>query len=136
MKATETQLVKFLQGTKQFVIPIYQRTYSWTEKQCEQLWNDIIQVSKNDKVPGHFIGSIVYIERGIYQVSSVPQLQVIDGQQRLTTLSLILAAFGKALEQRGDGKEITKNKINNYFLFNSDESGEKRYKLVLTQSDK
>ena len=95
MKATETPLVKFLQGTKQFVIPIYQRTYSWTEKQCEQLWNDIIQVSKNSAIPAHFIGSIVYIEKGLYQVSSVPQLQVIDGQQRLTTLSLLLTAFGK-----------------------------------------
>ena len=136
MKATETQLVKFLQGTKQFVIPIYQRTYSWTEKQCEQLWNDVIQVSKNTEVTGHFIGSIVYIEKGIYQVSSVPQLQIIDGQQRLTTLSLLLAAFGKALDENNDGKDITKNKINNYFLFNSDETGEKRYKLILTQSDK
>ena len=136
MKATETQLVKFLQGTKQFVIPIYQRTYSWTEKQCEQLWNDIIQVSKNTEATGHFIGSIVYIEKGIYQVSSVPELQIIDGQQRLTTLSLLLAAFGKALDENNDGEDITKNKINNYFLFNSDETGEKRYKLVLTQSDK
>ena len=100
VKATETQLVKFLQGTKQFVIPIYQRTYSLTGKQCEQLWNDIIQVSKNDYVPSHFLGSIVYIEKGIYQVSSVPQLQVIDGQQRLTTLSLILTAFRKIRRKR------------------------------------
>ena len=135
MKATETPLVKFLQGTKQFVIPIYQRTYSWTEKQCEQLWEDIVQVSKNTTIPAHFIGSIVYIEKGLYQVSAVPQLRVIDGQQRLTTLSLLLTAFRKALEKTGDGKEITKNKINNYFLFNNEETGENRYKLVLTQSD-
>lgn len=100
MKATETQLVKFLQGTKQFVIPIYQRTYSWTEKNCEQLWNDIVQVSKNNSVPSHFIGSIVYIEKALYHVSSVPQLQVIDGQQRLTTLSLLLTAFRKILRKR------------------------------------
>ena len=136
MKATGTQLVKFLQGTRQFIIPIYQRTYSWTEKQCEQLWNDIIQVAKNKDIPVHFIGSIVYIEKGLYQVSDVPQLLVIDGQQRLTTLSLLLAAFGKALEEKGDSDEITTKKINNYFLFNSEESGEKRYKLILTQSDK
>ena len=136
MKATETQLVKFLQGTRQFIIPIYQRTYSWTEKQCEQLWNDIVQVAKNKDIPVHFIGSIVYIEKGLYQVSDVPQLLVIDGQQRLTTLSLLLAAYGKALEGKEDGDEITTKKINNYFLFNSEESGEKRYKLILTQSDK
>jgi len=128
--------VKFLQGTRQFIIPIYQRTYSWTEKQCEQLWDDIVRVAQNPDIPGHFIGSIVYIEKGLYQVSDVPQLLVIDGQQRLTTLSLLLMAFGKALEEKGDEKEITKNKINNYFLFNSEESDEKRYKLILTKSDK
>ena len=136
MKATETPLVKFLQGTRQFIIPIYQRTYSWTEKQCEQLWHDIIQVAQNKEIPAHFIGSIVYIEKGLYQVSDVPQLLVIDGQQRLTTLSLLLAAFGKALEDQDDNSEITTKKIKNYFLFNSEESGEKRYKLILTQSDK
>jgi len=136
MKATETPLVKFLQGTRQFIIPIYQRTYSWTEKQCEQLWDDIVQVAKNKEIPAHFIGSIVYIEKGLYQVSDVPQLLVIDGQQRLTTLSLLLAAFGKALEEKEEEDEITTKKINNYFLFNNEESGEKRYKLILTQSDK
>ena len=101
MKATETSFVKFLQGTKQFTIPIYQRTYSWTEKQCEQLWNDIIQVTTNKNIPAHFVGSIVYIEKGLYQVSDVPQLLVIDGQQRLTTLSLLLAALSRTLTVDG-----------------------------------
>ena len=136
MRATEIPFVKFLQGTRQFIIPIYQRTYSWTEKQCEQLWHDILQVAKNDKIPSHFIGSIVYIEKGLYQVSNVPQLLVIDGQQRLTTLSLLLMAFSKSLENKTDSDEITSKKINNYFLFNNEETGEKRYKLILTQSDK
>ena len=136
MKATETPFVKFLQGAQQFVIPIYQRKYSWTEKQCELLLNDIIRVAKNEKIPTHFIGSIVYIEKTHFQVSGVSQLLVIDGQQRLTTLSLLLLAIRKVLEEKGDGKEITKSKINNYFLFNSEESGENRYKLVLTRSDK
>lgn len=136
MKATETSFVKFLQGTKQFTIPIYQRTYSWTEKQCEQLWNDIIQVTTNKNIPAHFVGSIVYIEKGLYQVSDVPQLLVIDGQQRLTTLSLLLAALSRTLNTKEDNEEITSKKINNYFLFNSEESKEKYHKLILTQSDK
>lgn len=89
--------MNFLKGPKQFIIPIYQRTYSWTQKECGQLWDDIIKTGGNDKVPGHFVGSIVYIEKGLYQVSSIPQLLVIDGQQRLTTISLLLAAFGRAL---------------------------------------
>lgn len=135
MKATQSQLFKILDGSKQFRIPIYQRTYSWTEKQCEQLWDDIIRISENDDIPGHFIGSIVYIERGIYQATDISELLVIDGQQRLTTLSLLLAAFAQAIIEKGNNG-ITKNKIRNSYLFNSDEEGEKRYKLILTQSDK
>ncbi len=136
MKATETSLLKFLQATKQFIIPIYQRTYSWTEKQCSQLWDDIIRVAENDSVPSHFVGSIVYIEKGIYQVISVPKLLVIDGQQRLATISLLLAALRKKLDDVDGESEISKKKISNYFLFNSEESGDLRYKLMLTQSDK
>jgi hypothetical protein len=88
MKAVESNFLKFIQGPKQFVIPIYQRTYSWTVKpQCEELWNDIVYSATHDKVQGHFIGSIVYIQGGIYQSSAISELLVIDGQQRLATLS-------------------------------------------------
>lgn len=135
MRATESNLLKLLQGTKQFSIPIYQRTYSWTTKQCQQLWNDIIRLIRDEKIPGHFIGSIVYIEQGIYQASAVSQLLVIDGQQRLTTLSLLLTAIGKAMDAAKTEAEITRKKINSYYLFNMEESRELKYKLKLTQSD-
>ena len=135
MKATETRLTKFLQGTHQFIIPIYQRTYSWTEKQCEQLWNDIIRVSQNEANPSHFIGSLVSIDKGQNGPSGVDQYLVIDGQQRLTTLTLLLSAFSKALKGQ-DSTEVTEKKITNRFLFNNEESKEERYKLILTQSDK
>jgi uncharacterized protein with ParB-like and HNH nuclease domain len=136
MKATETNCLKFLKEPKQFVIPIYQRTYSWTLKQCQQLWHDIVTAAEDETVSGHFIGSVVYIERGLYQVTSVPQLLIIDGQQRLTTLSLLLAALGKALEESGEKLETSRRKIESYFLFNKEEEGDARYKLMLTQSDK
>lgn len=68
MKATEAKLLDFLRKSPQFVIPIYQRTYSWTEKECKQLWDDILRTGSNDDISAHFIGSIVYIEKGIYQV--------------------------------------------------------------------
>ncbi len=136
MKATETKFLPFLQGTKQFIIPIYQRTYSWTLAQCQQLWDDIRRVAADEQASGHFVGSIVYIDKGLYQISSVPQLLVIDGQQRLTTLSLLLAALGKVIEERGAKLDVTRKKINNYYLLNSDEDDELRYKLLLTQSDK
>ena len=136
MKATETNFLKFLKEPKQFVIPIYQRTYSWTLKQCQQLWHDIIRAAEDETISGHFLGSVVYIERGLYQVTSVPQLLIIDGQQRLTTLSVLLAALGKALEESGEKLETSRRKIESYFLFNNEEEGEARYKLLLTQSDK
>lgn len=136
MKATETNCLKFLKEPKQFVIPIYQRTYSWTLKQCQQLWQDIVIAAMDETVSGHFIGSVVYIERGLYQVTSVPQLSIIDGQQRLTTLSILLAALGKAIEASGEILEINRRKIDNYYLFNNEEEGDARYKLLLTQGDK
>jgi len=135
MKAVETNFLKFLQGTKQFVIPIYQRTYSWTLTQCEQLWKDIVRASGED-VAGHFVGSVVYVEKGLYQTTAVPQLLVIDGQQRLTTLSLLLVALGRAFEKAETDSEMTREKLNSYYLVNDKESDEKRFKLLLTKSDK
>jgi uncharacterized protein with ParB-like and HNH nuclease domain len=136
MKATETNFLKFLEGKHQFIIPIYQRTYCWTIRQCEQLWKDIVRTGKDEKASGHFLGSVVYIDRGLYHVTSVPQLLVIDGQQRLTTLSLLLAAFGKAIEETETKLETSLRKIESYYLFNKEEEGEEQYKLLLTQSDK
>ncbi|HZU68075.1 MAG TPA: DUF262 and DUF1524 domain-containing protein [Ktedonobacteraceae bacterium] len=138
MKATATNLLKFLQGTKQFIIPIYQRTYSWRISDCQQLWNDVLRVAQDEKISAHFLGSIVYVEKGIYHISSITQLLVIDGQQRLTTLSLLLIALSEALDESGNkgSVEITRKKICNYYLFNAEESGDAHYKLLLTQSDK
>ncbi len=136
MKATEVKFLKFLQQPNQFVIPIYQRTYSWTLKQCQQLWNDIIRAAEDEEVSGHFVGSIVYIEGGLYQVAAVPQLLLIDGQQRVTTISLVLSALGKAIEVSGEKLETSRKKIDSYYLFNNQEEGEERYKLLLTQSDR
>ena len=64
MKAVEAKLLNFLKKSPQFVIPIYQRTYSWTERECRQLWDDIVSSGNNDTIPAHFVGSIVYIEQG------------------------------------------------------------------------
>jgi uncharacterized protein with ParB-like and HNH nuclease domain/predicted transport protein len=136
MKATETNLLKFLQGTRQFVIPIYQRTYSWTLEQCQQLWNDIIRSGIDEDVSGHFVGSVVYIERGLYQISSVPQVLVIDGQQRLTTVMLLLAALGRVIDEHATAGEINRKKLDNYYLYNAEEEGDLRYKLLLTRGDK
>ena len=141
MKATEAKLLEFLKKSPQFVIPIYQRTYSWTEKECRQLWDDILRTGNNDKVSAHFVGSIVYIEKGLYQVSSQSPMLVIDGQQRLTTLTLLVAALARALDNLDEGSRepldgFSARKLRNYYLLNPEEEGDRHYKLVLSQTDK
>ncbi len=136
MKATEARLLAFLKKSPQFVIPIYQRTYSWTERECRQLWDDIIRAGTNDAISVHFIGSIVYIEAGLSQVSHQAPLLVIDGQQRLTTVTILLAALASAL---GDAEPIdgfSARKLRNYYLLNPEETGERHFKLLLSQADK
>jgi uncharacterized protein with ParB-like and HNH nuclease domain/predicted transport protein len=136
MKATEAKLLAFLKKSPQFVIPIYQRTYSWTEKECRQLWDDIIRTGKNDAVSVHFIGSIVYIEEGLSNNTvQSPQL-VIDGQQRLTTVTLLIAALANALGEKEPVDGFTARKLRNYYLLNPEETGERHYKLLLSQTDK
>src|SRR5205823_10225644 len=133
MKATEAKLLQFLKKSPQFIIPIYQRTYSWTERECQQLWDDILRTGMNDAISAHFVGSIVYIERGLYQVSSQSPLLVIDGQQRLTTLSLILEALARHLGDTEPVEGFSAKKLRNYYLLNPLEEGDRGYKLLLTQ---
>jgi uncharacterized protein with ParB-like and HNH nuclease domain len=136
MKATEAKLLDFLKKSPQFVIPIYQRTYSWTEKECRQLWDDIVRCGSNDKIAVHFVGSIVYIESGLSQVTHQAPLLVIDGQQRLTTVTLVLAALADAVADGEPFDGFSQRKIRNYFLRNPEEAGDRHFKLLLSQTDK
>lgn len=134
MKATEANLLEFIKKSNQFSIPIYQRLYSWTEKECERLWDDIMNVGSNN-VPSHFIGSIMYIEKGLYQISKPEPLLVIDGQQRLTTVSLLLEALARKI---GDNEieGFSAKKIRNYYLINTLETEDRKYKLLLSKNDR
>ncbi|MEB4673520.1 DUF262 domain-containing protein [Enterobacteriaceae bacterium G50] len=136
MKATEARLLDFLKRSQQFVIPIYQRTYSWTLEQCRQLWEDVMRAGQRNDIPAHFIGSVVYIEQGLYQVSGISPLLVIDGQQRLTTAMLLLEALSRHLGENEVIDGFSAMKLRNYYLLNPYESGERGYKLLLTQTDK
>lgn len=136
MKATEAKLLDFLKRSPQFVIPIYQRTYSWTERECQQLWEDILRTGSNNAIAAHFVGSIVYIEQGLYQVSSQSPLLVIDGQQRLTTVMLILEALARRLGDAEPVEGFSAKKLRSYYLLNPLEEGERAFKLLLTQTDK
>src|SRR3989442_740935 len=135
MKAQENQFLTFLNGKKQFIIPIYQRTYSWTREQCEQLWNDIVRTA-TDEGTTHFIGSIVYIQHGLFMAGGVMPLLVIDGQQRLTTLSLLLIALAKAARDLTTSLDMSHEEIYDSYLINKHSRDEQHYKLLFTQNDK
>jgi len=136
MKAEEVKFLKFLNSPKQLIIPIYQRAYSWQIKECKQLWKDILKAGADDKISGHFVGSVVYVEKGLYQVSTLPKLLVIDGQQRLTTLALLISALCEYLKDNDSESDLNPKKLISYYLLNNNEEGEDKYKLVLTRKDK
>lgn len=138
MEATQAQLLSLLDGKKQFTIPIYQRTYSWHLKQCQQLFSDIERIGNDESELSHFIGSIVYFKPGTSPVTSVPELLVIDGQQRLTTVSLLLLALTHFLKEQPDFtlEDETWEEIQETYLINKHRKDDSRFKLLLTRKDK
>ncbi|BAW74834.1 rloF like protein [Helicobacter pylori] len=131
MKADSTTLLNFIKDNQknQLVIPIYQRVYSWEKEQCKQLWDDIIKIGGNDKMDRHFIGSILYVLDGITHSNNA--LLIIDGQQRLTTITLLLTALRNHLSD-----EVKRKEIEDHYLINSDKDGDKKFRLILSESDK
>ncbi|GAA7122527.1 DUF262 and DUF1524 domain-containing protein [Helicobacter pylori] len=137
MKADVTPLLDFIKGNQknQLVIPIYQRVYSWEKEQCKQLWDDIIKIGGNDKMDGHFIGSILYVLDGITHSNNA--LLIIDGQQRLTTITLLLTALRDHLNDEDEFlKKFLCQNIQNSYLINSDKDSDKKFRLILSESDK
>src|SRR3954447_10384006 len=130
MKATEAKLLDLLKKSPQFVIPIYQRTYSWTEKECRQLWEDVVRTGGDESIAVHFIGSIVYIESGLSMVTHQSPLLVIDGQQRLTSVTLLIAALARALGDAEPVDGFSADMLRGYYLLNPLERGERRFKLL------
>lgn len=134
MDARKGNIYEIFNGNKQFLIPVYQRYYSWDIEQCKRLWNDIVEMQKKGKV-GHFVGSIVNIAEQAMP-TGVQKYMIIDGQQRLTTLSLLLLALRDYAIQNPDDTTINARRIDNMLLKNEYESGEERYKLLLTETDR
>ncbi len=129
MKADATPLLKFIKDNQknQLVIPIYQRVYSWEKEQCKELWDDIIKIGGDDKMDGHFIGSILYVLDGFTHSDNA--LLIIDGQQRLTTITLLLTALR-------DHWSDKRKDIEDHYLINSDKDGDKKFRLILSEPDK
>lgn len=141
MKAVDSSLLALLKKSSQFVVPIFQRQYSWTESECEQLWNDVVNAGGNDAYNAHFTGSIVYVADGASTITSSSPHLIIDGQQRVTTVSLLLAALANQLEERvGVSDELLEGfsarKIRDRYLMDPNEDGDKRFKLLLSAGDR
>ncbi|MCL4264423.1 MAG: DUF262 domain-containing protein [Anaerolineae bacterium] len=134
MKATETRIEDFLSSNKtQFVIPVYQRNYDWATNQCKQLLDDILEVGFQKSMHAHFIGSIVYIHDDIYTSSRIKELTIIDGQQRLTTLTLIYLVIYRIAKEIDD--ESLVNEIAETYLINKYAPEEEKLKLRPTENN-
>ena len=132
MQASETKLEQIIEGTKQYLVPLFQRPYSWERKQWEALWNDLTELYESDNPRPHFMGSIVTMP-----TSSVPEgvtkYLLIDGQQRLTTVFILLSALRDIAKQSEEELAI---EIDNTILLNPYKKGWDYYKLQPTQKDR
>lgn len=134
MDAQKCNIYRILNGDRQFIIPVYQRYYTWNIEQCDRLWNDIVNMQIQNK-SGHFVGSIVNIAEktgpGVLE-----KYMIIDGQQRMTTLTLMLVALRNYSADHKEDKSINFKQIENVLLKNEYENGDERYKLLLTETDR
>lgn len=135
MKANETKVDKFLATNETtFAIPVYQRNYDWNLVQCKQLLFDIIETGKNEKVNAHFIGSIVYVHDDVYTASGLTELTIIDGQQRLTTITLIFIALYRLAQQLENPTLVSR--IHKTYLINEFAPEAEKLKLKPTDNNK
>jgi len=139
MKASETEFKKIIEGTTQFFVPHYQRAYSWHQKQWLQLWDDVVGLAADRSngapeaaKPTHFIGSMVTIP-GVSVPQGVAKYVLIDGQQRLTTLMLLLAALRDLARELGDARRA--EMVHNLYLTNQYQEKLEHYKLLPTKAD-
>jgi uncharacterized protein with ParB-like and HNH nuclease domain len=140
VKAVDANLLDFLKKATQFVVPIYQRVYSWDYPECEQLWKDIVRAGSSD-IESHFTGSIVYVEKDQGNIAQAEPALIIDGQQRVTTVTLLLAALAAHLENLPEHEQepvegFAPRKIRGLWLTNEYEKDDKYFKLLLSQSDR
>ena len=133
MQASETKLQQIIEGTKQYVVPLFQRPYSWKKPEWQMLWDDLIELSESDNPRTHFMGSIVTIPT-IAIPEGVSKYLLIDGQQRLTTIFILLCA----IRDRAKETEVEElvAEINNTILVNPYKKGLDYYKLQPTQIDR
>ena len=133
MQAKETKLQDIIEGTKQYVVPLFQRTYSWTTKEWDILWKDLVELSEMENPRTHFIGSIVNMPT-ISVPEGVAKYLLIDGQQRLSTIFILLTLLRNKAQEIQNARFA--DEINNTLLVNQYKDGIDYFKLLPTQVDR
>lgn len=136
VRAENGTLAGVLEGKKQYQVPLYQRVYSWGKRQLDQLWSDVVELERtlsDDPKASHFIGSLVLASSPDFGAIGVNKFLVVDGQQRLTTLTLLLAALRDHLMETGETERA--RGIDAQYLINVYDNG-KPLKVMPTQTDR
>ncbi|MEN6433014.1 MAG: DUF262 domain-containing protein [Smithella sp.] len=142
MKAEDVRFIELLEGPKQFIVPIFQRDYSWGTKHCSQLWKDIVCIGSDENAKAHFLGSIVYVAAEDTS-AKITRWLLIDGQQRLATVTLLLIALRNMISSEEannshtpeEDELPTRQEFEDYYLWNTHGKGDRRYKLHLRRAD-
>lgn len=129
---------------KRFIIPVYQRPYSWDEEQCAQLWDDVLDIGRR-REGWHFTGSVVWVQQGEMSPAGVTPVLIIDGQQRMTTVTLLLIALAEyardylndnLLHDKDDLLFSYEEIIDDGYLINKHKRGDDHYRLTLSANDR
>ena len=138
MQTSSSSLLEFLRAVTQFVLPVYQRPYCWTaERECKQLFDDILEAGRSGDDRPHFLGAIMYVHAQPLLAAGWKPSLLIDGQQRLTTITLLLEALARHLDDREPYAGFTGARLRNEYLCNlNEDEGERRYRLLLTETDR
>ncbi len=132
MQPSIRTLGAILYSPSQYVIPVFQRNYRWEEQQWEKLWNSLAEIRQPDKRGNHFMGFLVFVP-GLPQPGQNTTFHLIDGQQRLTTLSILLAAIRNVA--RDNAQDEFAEEIHQYYLVHPIKKGEQHYRLLPKERD-
>ena len=135
MRTSETLLLDFIRQSPQFRIPVNQRRFAWTQRECRQLWEDILDAGERADVREHFLGPVMYLAVVDPLNANRSPYLVYDGQQRLTTVSLILEVLARQLKDDAAPDGFEPAQIRNDYLLNAYRKGDHQYRLLLKPGD-
>lgn len=133
MKASINSLGQVLYAPSQYVIPVFQRNYRWERPQWDRLWSSLVDLQQPDKTGNHFMGFLVFVQGGVVLPGQNPRFHLIDGQQRLTTASILLASI-RNVARRLEDSDLA-NEVDQFYLFHPLRKGEHRFRLLPKATD-